>query len=97
MNNLNNLIKEDNNMEKAIFNFTWDRLDKMEGSNQEMAQARNKIYQAISKVDELLPGGIDKNMIIGEILDACQEESNLYQEQAYRMGMKDGLNFLKAL
>jgi hypothetical protein len=98
MNNSISLIKKDENIEKAITSFTWDRLDTVKDHQVEgVKEAQTDIDAAVENVIALLPKDSEKIKLIGAVLDACQYQSNLWVEKAYRMGMSDGLKLINSL
>lgn len=96
---MNNSIKKDN-MQRAIINFAWDRLDTIEDKQIEGAvEAEKDIDDAIKKIESILNDlGIENvSTLLNNVLDACQYKTNLLMEKAYKIGMSDGLKFITNL
>lgn len=96
---MNNSIKKDN-IQKAIINFTWDRLETIEDKQIEGAiEAEKDIDDAIEKIENILNDlGIENvSTLLNNVLDACQYKTNLLMEKAYKIGMSDGLKFITNL
>ena len=97
---MNTTIERNEDLQKAIFNFTWDRLDSIKDNEVEGSiESQRNIDEAINVVRDILTSsGVENiDMILSNIADAYQYQSNLFIEKAYRTGMSDGLKFISNL
>ena len=97
---MNTTIERNEDLQKAIFNFTWDRLDSIKDNEVEGSiESQRNIDEAINVVRDILTSsGVENiDMILSNIADAYQYQANLFIEKAYRTGMADGLRFINNL
>lgn len=97
MNNINKPNKQDEAMEKSIYNFTWSRLETLgSGELEEVKESQEKINNLIEDVINIT-GRKDIRRLLENIEEACTEQSTLLEEKAYRLGFKDGLKIVNSL
>ncbi|MEG2984113.1 MAG: hypothetical protein RR835_05395 [Peptostreptococcaceae bacterium] len=95
--NVVHLNKKDEKMEKAIFDFTWNRLDTISDSEVEgFEEVQENINNLINKVIEVT-GREDIRRLLEKIEETCMEQSSLTEEKAYRLGFSDGLKLVNSL
>ena len=97
---MSSILEKNEGLEKAIFNFTWDRLDAIE--EHEIAgieEAQKSIDDAMKEIGNILIDSKVENIseLLANIADAYQYKSNLFIEKAYKSGMADGLKFVNNL
>ena len=97
---MSSILEKNEGLEKAIFNFTWDRLDTIEEHQIEgIEEAQKSIDDAIKELENILIDSKVENIVelLANIADAYQYKSNLFMEKAYRAGMAEGLKFVNNL
>lgn len=97
---MSNILEKNEGLEKAIFNFAWDRLDTIdEGKIEGIKEAEKSIDDAMKEIKNILIDSKVENIvkILANITDAYQYKSNLLIEKAYRTGMADGLKLVNNL
>ena len=97
---MNTTIERNEDLQKAIFNFTWDRLESIkDGQVEGYIESQKNIDQAMEKIKDMLSNsGVENiDVLLDNLADAYQYQSNLFTEKAYRMGMADGLKFVSSL